>query len=143
MGMLDKNPLNRWSLKQIRDSEWFKKKHPIIKEDLARLPNEVVNNECGNTFRMINYLEKYCETLQEQQQHSNAQTIQSQYENANNRENILTNVENKNQSVDSQLSALNNKNKAQTQNGNTLTSQQSSAQYSQATKMKKNHCQIM
>lgn len=60
MNMLNRDPLERWTLKQIRDSEWFKRKHPIVQEDLARLPDDVVNNE-SSTFRMINYLEKYCQ----------------------------------------------------------------------------------
>jgi serine/threonine-protein kinase 11 len=59
MNMLNRDPLERWSIKQIRDSEWFKRKHPIVQEDLARLPDDVINNE-SSTFRMINYLEKYC-----------------------------------------------------------------------------------
>lgn len=61
MGMLNKDPQERWSLKQIRDSEWFKRKHPIVKEELAALPDDVANNE-SSTFRMINYLEKYCQS---------------------------------------------------------------------------------
>lgn len=59
--ILNRDPLARWSLQQIRDSEWFRKKHPFVKEDLALLPDDVVNNEF-QTFRMISYLEKLCET---------------------------------------------------------------------------------
>ena len=141
MGMLNKNPLSRWSMKDIRDSEWFRKKHPIIKEDLARLPTDVVNNECGSTFRMINYLEKYCQGLQEQHQqmsttHSNAQTIQSQYENANQEMPV-----DYTQQEAAAVPTVDTQSK--TPNGNTLNSHQTASQFSQATKMKKNHCRLM
>lgn len=58
--MLNRDPLKRWSIKQIRDSEWFKKKHPIVKEELVMLPQDVIQNEL-NSFRMISYLEKICQ----------------------------------------------------------------------------------
>jgi len=45
VNMLHRDPSRRWSIQQIRDSEWFRKKHPIVKEDLAQLPNDVLQNE--------------------------------------------------------------------------------------------------
>jgi serine/threonine-protein kinase 11 len=60
-GMLDPDPLKRWSIKQIRDCDWFKKKHSVVQEDLVTLPTDVINNEFS-TFRMLNYLEKHCES---------------------------------------------------------------------------------
>lgn len=56
LNMLNRDPVKRWSLQQIRDAEWFKKKHPILREELAILPQDVIQNEL-NSFRMINYLE--------------------------------------------------------------------------------------
>jgi serine/threonine protein kinase len=63
-GMLNRDPLKRITLKEIRDSEWLKKKHPVVQEELAKLPLEIFNNELYN-FRMINYLEKYCHKVEE------------------------------------------------------------------------------
>ena len=154
--MLDKNPITRWNLKQIRDSEWFKKKHPIIKEDLARLPADVVQNECGSTFRMINFLEKYCESINESQNNTQATAIQvnqSNYDNSeqeNFQEMNSLNPSNRgfasNKDTDPSLethSFKNNNISNKTQNGTTLGSHQSSNIYSQATKIKKNHCVLM
>ena len=58
--MLCRDPVRRWSLPQVRACEWFRKKHPLVREDLASLPDEVVHNEYA-TFRMISYLEKLCQ----------------------------------------------------------------------------------
>jgi serine/threonine protein kinase len=63
-GMLDRNPVKRFSIQQIRNSEWFKKKHPIVKEEIAKLPLDITQNEFVE-FHMINYLEKYCSFLEE------------------------------------------------------------------------------
>jgi serine/threonine protein kinase len=156
MGMLDKNPISRWNLKQIRDSEWFKKKHPIIKEDLARLPTDVIQNECGSTFRMINFLEKYCESLNESHNNTQATTVQvnrSNYDNSE-QENFqeLNSLNPSNRFISNQYTEPsqetnslknNNNNSTKAQNGTTLSSHQSSTMYSQAAKMKKNHCALM
>jgi serine/threonine protein kinase len=56
-GLMQRKPTDRWSIKQIRDSDWFKKKHPWVKEELACLPSEVVQNELYSP-RMIQYLRK-------------------------------------------------------------------------------------
>jgi serine/threonine protein kinase len=153
--MLDKSPLTRWSLQQIRNSEWFKKKHPIIREDLARLPAEVFNNECGSTFRMINYLEKYCESFHD---HNNMTQTTSQqvvnhhqlnYDNSYDTKNNLpstitqTELDHHHHQLQSNNSLRLNSSKSQNGNANNLTTQQSSNQYSQAAKMKKTHCDIM
>lgn len=156
MGMLDKNPTTRWNLKQIRDSEWFKKKHPIIKEDLACLPTDVIQNECGSTFRMINFLEKYCESINESHNNTQATAVhvnQSNYDNSEheNFQDINSlNPSNRcfvsNQETDPSQethSFKNNNISNKTQNGTTLSSHQSSNMYSQATKIKKNHCALM
>ena len=63
VNMLNRDPFKRWSIKQIRDSEWFRKKHPIVKEDLALLSPDVIQSEF-QTFRMISYLENYCQLTQ-------------------------------------------------------------------------------
>ncbi len=63
INMLNRDPFKRWSIKQIRDSEWFRKKHPIVKEDLALLSADVIQSEF-QTFRMISYLENYCQLTQ-------------------------------------------------------------------------------
>lgn len=59
LGMLNRNPIQRFNIKQIRDTDWFKKKHPMIREELAPLPIDALQNETS-TYRMLNYLEKYC-----------------------------------------------------------------------------------
>ncbi len=58
--MLCRDPVRRWSLQQVRACDWFRKKHPLVREDLASLPDEVLHNEYA-TFRMISYLEKLCQ----------------------------------------------------------------------------------
>ncbi|RNA04519.1 serine threonine- kinase STK11 isoform X1 [Brachionus plicatilis] len=59
-GMLNRDMVQRWSIYQIRQCEWFRKKHALIKEEMAPLPQDVQHNELG-TFRMINYLDNYCQ----------------------------------------------------------------------------------
>ena len=144
--------LTRWNLKQIRDCEWFKKKHPIIKEDLARLPSEVVSNECGSTFRMINFLEKYCESLNESHINTQATAVLTNYAHADDQVNgagmnQVTDQESTSHYIPHSETEPSSKThsykNAKNQNGATLNSQQSSTQYSQATKVKKNHCSLM
>lgn len=60
-GMLNRDMVNRWSIDQIRESEWFRKKHALIVEEMAPLPLDVQQNELGS-FRMINYLQNYCQS---------------------------------------------------------------------------------
>ena len=67
LGMLAKSPSERYSLKSVRDSEWFRRKHPMIKEELTPLPDDVQQNESSG-FRMAPFLQKYCEQQQQQQQ---------------------------------------------------------------------------
>lgn len=151
LGMLDKNPVTRWSIKQIRDSEWYKKKHPIVQEDVARLPQDVVNNEYS-TFRMINYLEKYCESKQDPStiNHQPMVNATSDYYTAD-----VDNTNLDSSRAHSQMSqpAYTNNNKVNSANGNgkyqngaplsnSLNPQQAK-QFSQATKVKKNHCDLM
>jgi len=38
--MLHRDPSKRWSIQQIRDSEWLRKKHPIVKEDICMIIEE-------------------------------------------------------------------------------------------------------
>lgn len=64
-GMLNRDMVKRWSISEIKESEWFRRKHPLIKEEMAPLPVDVQENELG-TFRMINYLQNYCQTKQEE-----------------------------------------------------------------------------
>ena len=58
--MLNRNAVARWSLKQIRDSEWFRRKYPLLKEELTLLNEDVIENEF-KSFRMLDYLERACE----------------------------------------------------------------------------------
>ena len=58
-GMLNRDSLQRWSLQQIRDSEWFKKKHPYVREEFANWPVDVLQNETS-VFRMLPFLDKLC-----------------------------------------------------------------------------------
>jgi serine/threonine-protein kinase 11 len=68
-GMLERDPVKRLTLKQIRDSEWFRKKHRVVHDELAKLPADVTQNELAR-FRMIGSLEKYCQAkLEDSNQH--------------------------------------------------------------------------
>lgn len=118
-GMLNRNPLDRWSIKQIRDSEWFKKKHPYIAEEYAQWPLDVIQNETG-TYRMLQYLEKYCDELQSD---NSQQQQQQQLEQTNH---TLTTITTNNTTATSQL----------------LHQEQNTSKFTQATKMKKNNCII-
>lgn len=166
--MLNRDPLKRWSIKQIRDCEWFRKKHPFVREDLANLPDEVIQNEYA-TFRMINYLEKLCQlkTVDELTSNdfnkfyediSNQSPLIDQCQfanmNINKNENCETNEPNRNQNQESYYV---NKNPVITKNSqNSSTSQQQNSSvnksysvpsqpktYSQASKVKKSHCSLM
>lgn len=86
--MLNRNPLKRWSLKQIRDCQWFLKKHPCVREDLANLPDDVIQNEY-NTFRMISYLEKLCQSKSVDELTSN--DFNQFYDDASNGQNVVSN----------------------------------------------------
>lgn len=141
--MLNRDPLKRWSLKQIRDCEWFRKKHPFVHEDLANLPDDVVQNEFA-TFRMINYLEKLCQmkTINELTSNDFSQFYddianqpnaeQSQFANLNiNNDNINPVCNNINIPVAGGAPApISNKTNMP-------------KEYSQATKVKKSHCSLM
>jgi serine/threonine protein kinase len=78
-GMLAKNPSERISIEQIRLSEWFKKKHPQVKEEMAILPSEVAQNELLK-FRMINYLEKYCQKQVEENSENKLNRIKQSHD---------------------------------------------------------------
>jgi serine/threonine-protein kinase 11 len=56
VNMLNPDSEKRYSIDQIKKSEWFYKKHPVFREDIARFPNYLIRNEL-QSFRMINYLE--------------------------------------------------------------------------------------
>ena len=58
--MLNRNSTARWSIKQIRDCEWFRRKHPLVREELALLSEDVIENEF-KSFKMLDFLEKACE----------------------------------------------------------------------------------
>ena len=58
-GMLNRDPVERFSLNQLRELEWFRKRHPFVKEEFAQWPHDVLVNETG-TLRMMQYLEKLC-----------------------------------------------------------------------------------
>jgi serine/threonine protein kinase len=49
--MLHRDPVRRWSLKQVRECDWFRKKHSFIREDLTSLPKEIIQKEHA-TFSM-------------------------------------------------------------------------------------------
>lgn len=70
----------RFGIKEIRNTEWFRRKHPVIREELAQLPADVALNE-SSTFRMLNYLEKFChpDSISQQQQ----QQLQQQHKTDN------------------------------------------------------------
>ncbi len=53
--MLRRDPVRRWSLKQVYECEWFRKKHSFVPEDLTSLPKEVIRREHA-TCSMNSYL---------------------------------------------------------------------------------------
>lgn len=159
--MLNRDPIKRWSLKQIRDSEWFHKKHPYVQDDLANLPEDVIQNEYA-TFRMINYLEKLCQlkTVAELTSNdfsqfyddiANQDDCGDQMANLNintDKNNVSNEFHNVNNNVlasaQGQSSNMNKNNSVNKTNSvQTSQSQQNSKEYSQATKVKKSHCSLM
>jgi serine/threonine-protein kinase 11 len=124
-GMLNRDPLERLSLHEIRATEWFKKKHPCVREELAQWPVDVLQNET-NTFRMLQFLEKLCEN------ESNG-TVEAS----------TMNLQNQNEDDDA-LNLNNNNNYYQTDNSKALVVQPETASktYAQATKIKRNNCTI-
>lgn len=79
-GMLERDPQRRFSTKQIRDTDWFKKKHSLVREELASLPPDVLNNELSVKFRMLPFLEKYCQNKLEE---TNQSELIRNYSNSN------------------------------------------------------------
>ncbi|CAF0728794.1 unnamed protein product [Brachionus calyciflorus] len=47
-GMLTRDIMKRWSIHEIRECEWFKKKHPLVKEEMAPLPQEAKMSEAND-----------------------------------------------------------------------------------------------
>lgn len=151
VNMLHRDPSRRWSIQQIRDSEWFRKKHPIVKEDLAQLPNDVLQNEF-QTFRMLNYLEKLCQsTTTTTNTNTNIEQQQQLILNINHNNNISSNSgccfndqQNNEEEEEEQQQASQATNN---NNGNLIfnksSQQQQQQQIKQATKLKRNHCVLM
>ncbi len=147
VNMLHRDPSRRWSIQQIRDSEWFRKKHPIVKEDLAQLPNDVLQNEF-QTFRMLNYLEKLCQSTTTTTNTNTNIEQQQLILNINHNNNISSNSgccfndqqNNEEEEEQQQASQATNNN-----NGNLIfnKSSQQQQQIKQATKLKRNHCVLM
>jgi serine/threonine-protein kinase 11 len=157
-GMLSRDPLTRWTLKEIRDSEWSKKKHPYVYDELTKWPTEVVQNEMF-TYRMLPFLDKLVASDQKYVVPAGVQSDRVQitncgdnhgsyartdsYQNAND---YQQHVEHQN---DDGLSAeengyLNIENHA---NKQTLTTtgndtKNTTKKYTQATKLKRNNCAI-
>ncbi len=119
--MLCRDPVQRWSIKQIRDCEWFKKKHPLVRDDLAPLPEEAVQNEYA-TFRMISYLEKLCQTKSPNESENN--DLKQYYDDMN-------------QQHQCEMAGLN------INEDQTPPVQQPVQPPSQATKIKKSNCSLM
>ena len=161
--MLNREPAQRWCLKQIRDSEWFKKKHPCVREDLANFSEDVIQNEYA-TFRMISYLEKLCQLktaaeltsadfnqLYDEMAALNSQPgphdendknlIQSNDAACMPEQDNNNNSNNKKSIEPAHVTVAN----TSLHNGqaNSTNKNQSSKQFSQATKVKRSHCSLM
>lgn len=146
-GMLDRDPVRRFGLKHIRDTKWFKRKHPVIKEELAALPADIVQNELNATSRMLNYLNKYCQPLNERTSALvaafNQDETQSQRQMSISTSNQPIPASSSQTAsaaaaaavvVDPPISKLTNQ---------TSTNNQPSKKYSQAVKLKRNRCDLM
>lgn len=139
--MLNRNPVKRWSLHQIRESMWFCKKHPFVPDDIANLPEDVIQNEYA-TFRMINYLEKFCELKAVTELTSN--DFSRIYDDiANQSVNNHMDPHFANMNIN-QESSTQNKNQSYTQTNNeTRSIEKQTKEYSHANKIKKSHCSVM
>lgn len=145
--MLNRDPIKRWSIKQIRDSDWFRKKHSLVPEDVANLPEDVVHNEYA-TFRMMNYLEKLCQLKTGGELTSN--DFSQFYDDLANQPHI-DQFNNMNLNTDNNVNNSNHPNGApQSPNHQNLSprtnpqrQQPQTKSYSQATKVKKTHCSLM
>jgi serine/threonine protein kinase len=141
--MLNRSPMKRWSLHQIRESMWFRKKHPFVPEDIANLPEEVIQNEYA-TFRMINYLEKLCQLKAVSELTSNDfSRIYDDMANQSNSNQIDPQLANMNINPES-VAAQSNKNQPYSQPNNVAKPcEKQTKEYSQAAKAKKSHCSVM
>lgn len=149
--MLNREPAKRWCLKQIRDSEWFKKKHPCVREDLANFSEDVIQNEYA-TFRMINYLEKLCQlktaaelTSADFNQLYDEMAVPGPHDeydrNLQGNEAACTPEHDNKKSIEPVHVALPN---TSMHNGQaTNNKNQTSKQFSHATKVKRSHCSLM
>lgn len=147
VNMLNRDPVKRWSIKQIRDSEWFRKKHPIVKEDLALLSPDVIQSEF-QTFRMISYLENYCQSMNGGGTALNQQPPQPQQPAT-----FSNNINNLSMNTTSACCFNNNNNNDNDTTTNTLPQVAnggggsggggSSKGIKQATKVKRTHCSLM
>jgi serine/threonine protein kinase len=168
-GMLARDPVARFTLKQIRDSEWFKKKHPIIKDELAILPVDVCHNELTSTFRMLNYLDKYCQPYNERAGVAGVDAVAAAAAAVNGNAEEMAHFHHQASSSDSpqasisrqhnnnQLAAaaaatslnnnasnnITNNQQCQTSTTAAASSTNSSKKYNQAVKVKRNHCDLM
>lgn len=154
--MLNRDPIKRWSIKQIRDADWFRKKHSLVPEDLANLPEDVVQNEYA-TFRMINYLEKLCQlkTVGELTSHDFSQFYddmanqpvphdQFNHLNLNNDKPDFSPSNSNHHNHHPNGSSDSSPNHQQSLQPKTNQQrQQQSKSYAQATKVKKTHCSLM
>ena len=128
-GMLNRDPLQRWSLQQIRESEWFKKKHPCVREELAQWPIDVIQNET-NTFRMLQYLEKLCSNENIDAKDNNVDQLSQQ-------NNINKKTKHQNDDEDDEGGFVNPNN-----NNNNNNNNDTNKGFAQATKIKRNNCMI-
>ena len=162
--VMNRDPLERWSLNQIRSCEWFKKKHPLVKEELVPLPDDVKQNELA-TFRMINYLEKLYQPKddqqpQQQQQQLSQTKIQTEFysmennfysengdnstnNNSNKKINDQTSIKTSNSPKLTQNNNQNNNGTVNHSNNIISSNQNNKKQYGQATKVKRSHCILM
>lgn len=120
---------------------WFRKKHPFVPDDIANLPEDVIQNEY-TTFRMINYLEKLCQLKAVTELTSN--DLSRIYDDIANQS---TNNQMDPQFADMNInpeSSTHNKNQSYTQTNNEIKSiEKQTKEHSQANKIKKSHCSVM
>lgn len=127
-GMLNRDTLQRWSLQQIRESEWFKKKHPCVREELANWPVDVLQNETS-VFRMLPYLEKLCKNNDEDEDEEEG--LMKNFMNINNNKTKAVDGDGEDDDEGGFIKTKQNNNEPTT-----------NKVFTQATKVKRNNCTI-
>lgn len=146
MGFVDyrsvKFDVFRFGIKEIRDTDWFKRKHPMIREELAPLPADTLDNETS-TFRMLNYLDKYCRPASACSQPEAAhRMITSELSEANIHGHVMAGISHGGLQLTVEPSATQPA-PVSAQNSEVSAPPSGAKKYGQTSKVKRNHCNLM